>query len=97
MPFKLPSDIGDLPPEFYANIQRHRPESRNENLQKPNAWDIHACRKYEIWSLAPDFDPHAYDWTTWWWPLPERLERLARSMKGSARNKPPNNEPKYVY
>lgn len=85
LPFKLPSDVGELPPEFYANIYRGTPTANLDDPCKPNVWDIHACEKHQIWQKEPNFQPEAYDWSAWWWPLPEKLERLARSLKSGAK------------
>ena len=85
LPFKLPSDVGELPPEFYANIYRGTPTANLDDPCKPNVWDIHACEKNQIWQKEPTFQPEAYDWSTWWWPLPDRLDQLARSLKSGGK------------
>ena len=85
LPFKLPNDVGELPPEFYANIYRGTPTANLDDPCNPNEWDIHALEKNQIFQLEPSFQPEAYDWSAWWWPLPERLERLARSLRSGGK------------
>lgn len=95
LPFKIPSDVGELPPEFYANIYRGTPTANMGDPCLPNVWDIKACEENQLWTVEPNFQPEAYDWSSWWWPLPEKLERLARSLKSSSGKAIPGE--KYVY
>eukprot|EP00210_Caulerpa_lentillifera_P001432 g1374.t1 len=94
LPVKLPNDIGDLPPEFYANVYRGTPTANTDDPCRPNIWDIHACEKHDVWQLAPSFKPEAYDWSNWWWPLPAKLDRLAKSLRNGGKA---TEGDKYVY
>eukprot|EP00210_Caulerpa_lentillifera_P008556 g8161.t1 len=81
LPDKLLEEFGDLPPEFYANVYRGTPRANTDDPCKPNDWDILACEQHGVWQKAPSFRPEDYDWSTWWWPLSEELDRLAKSLR----------------
>lgn len=71
----------DLPCEFYANLYRGNVDKPSEDPRKPNAWDIKALEKHHIWDVDPMFDPYAYDWTNWKWPIENDLGRFAEALR----------------
>lgn len=72
---------GDLPFEFYANLYRGKPETPTGDPRMPNAWDIKALQKHSVWDMEPKFDPYAFDWSNWKWPIKNDLGRFAEALR----------------
>ncbi|GMH40269.1 hypothetical protein BSKO_08173 [Bryopsis sp. KO-2023] len=78
---KIANVEGDLPPEFYANLYRGKITKDCQDPRMPNTFDIKSLEKHRIWDIEPNFNPHAYDWSNWEWPIEDELVKLLEALR----------------